>query len=108
MLRPHAATGLTLRCLKEETVHWHNDKNPNQPEPPMKASGMISCSRGASKNRNACACVCVRWHGEKGREANSEKDKQQGGNDNQKYVIDGNKYLSVTRDTCAKRCKSDL
>lgn len=54
MLRPCEAVGRTPRYLKEEISHWHRDKDLDQPGPPLKASGMISCSRGAAKNRSMC------------------------------------------------------
>lgn len=73
MLRPREAIGLTPRYLKQEISHWHCDKDPNQPGPPMKASGMISCSREAAKNRNACVWKTAwRWGG-----GCSEKVRQQ-------------------------------
>ena len=87
MLRPREAIGLTPRYLKEEIFHWHCDKDPNQPGPPMKASGMISCSREDAKNRNACVWKTA-W---RCREGGHFWESQAAGNDNQKYVIDCNK-----------------
>lgn len=81
MLRPREAIGLTPRYLKEEISHWHSDKDPDQPGPPMKASGMISYSREAAK---IAVYVRERQCREEGRGASSEKVRQQGGNDNQK------------------------
>lgn len=64
--------------MKEEISHWHGDKDNDQHRPPVKASGMISCSRGSAKTCNV-PYVCERQCREEGREANPKKQKQKSG-----------------------------